>query len=877
MIEVNANSLKWAYQKLKNYIYYTSPASYLKDKIINFEKSLQTDTFAKMTGQLRGLFSKKHNMLSGKRISYLIYPKKDGVRGDNGQITVYNFNVFIDMPLEFYLVDILFTLNLFENIESSECSFGNDFDKRLWAIKNGNQDGNILENKLLFANFHSQYKLWKDKVYKYLDGPAKNENKIIVKMDFTRSYYNVYFDINEFLNNHIRENRDNPIYEFEKNLYRYYSKILDNLIPNDAQRIKNHVHLPIGLFSSACIFNLLLEDFDRQMEKICDVYARYVDDLLMVIPDDHIETSKIIDSKFGDIFRCSDIYDNKYILKTALSNNSTYILNNSKIKFIYRRAGYPLSSLKTKINKIISPSMDVVEEMDFNEDDFDEYSMYRHDYLKRLINSIDSRKDEKYEQVRNLADSDLINLYGCWRNLLEFDRGLFEERIDGTISDVKIEHITSEELLNAENKLKTALRLEFDFAKNEDKRYEKYLLCDISQDRIIEHINKIDSDETDELYPLVTTFDEITFYYTKKSGQIDENMIAHAIDLYKKINGFSISNLCEIKNIGKINLIGRNDTSVTDCKSVKIAVANMNFSLADLIKTDIAGIFPEAYNLKKFKRLIRQAKYAGASMILFPEFSLPANCALEIAKYCRQIGISIITGLTHIILDNKLVNCTLIRDNELDLTLLKWKNYFPSSERKFCLEKNYGYQEAKIPYYIVIDNGVYKYSTMTCYEATSIKDRALLCDKIEILFMPVFNKDTYYFSNIVSSFVRDASCFVAQSNANIYGDSRISGPYSHVFMDIVKLKGGLNNYFVIGEVDFKALRSQNLKYHKIDQNFYDASDNPSLYRPVEEDNGESQYNKIKPLSAGQNRFEERRNNNLDCPLEDVEVDGSEEI
>lgn len=875
MIEINANSLKWAYQKLKNYIYYTSPASYLKDRIINFEESLKEDTFVEMADDLCNIFSKNINMLSWQGISYLIYPKKDGVRGDNGQLTVDNFNVFIDMPIKFYLVDILFTLNLFENInETSECSFGNDFDNRLWEIKNGDRAGNILENKLLFANFHHQYSLWKDKIYNYLDGPAKNENKIIVKMDFTRSYYNVYFNINAFLTKHINDNINNPIYNFEKNLYRYYTKILDSLIPYNKAPINNYVHLPIGLFSSACIFNILLEDFDKQMEKICDVYARYVDDLLMVIPDDKEGSANIIEDKFGSVF---SFLDNKYVVKTSFSNNSSYELNSRKIKFIYRRAGYPLNSLKAKINKIIKPSMDVVEEMDFHENDFDEYSMYKHDYLKSLIKSIDSREDEKYEQVRNLSDSDLINLYSCWKNLLELDSDCFKERIVGAISQVKIKNIFDGELLNAEKKLKTALRFEFNFANNKDKIYDKFLLCDIGQERIIEHIKKIDSKETDELYPLVTTFDDITFYYTRELSYIGEDLITNAISLYKQINGFGINKSCEIKESGKITLIGKQDHSGTYKGRVKIAVANMNFSIDDLKQTDIDGLFPKSYSLKIFKRLIKQAKYGGASIILFPEFSLPENCALEIAKYCRTIGISIITGLTHVKLKDKLANCVLIRDDELDITLLKWKNYFPKSEKEFCLSASYGYQEPQDPYYIVIDNGLYKYSTMTCYEATSIKDRALLCDQIEILFMPVFNKDTYYFSNIVSSFVRDASCFVAQSNANIYGDSRISGPFSHIFMDIVKLKGGLNNYFVIGEVDFDALRSQNVQYHKMDNKLYEASDNPSLFTSTKEGNNKSQYNKIKPLSAGKNRYNERRNNNLDCPLDNVWEGGDEEI
>ena len=138
---------------------------------------------------------------------------------------------------------------------------------------------------------------------------------------------------------------------------------------------------------------------------------------------------------------------------------------------------------------------------------------------------------------------------------------------------------------------------------------------------------------------------------------------------------------------------------------------------------------------------------------------------------------------------------------------------------------------------------------MTCFEATCLQDRALLCDKINLLYMPVYNRDTSYFSSIISSFVRDASCFVAQSNANDYGDSRITGPYNSLYLDIVKLKGGINNYIVIGEIDFDEVRNQLLEHHKTDV----TSTSPEKT---------TETKKVKPLSAGQNRRARRKHNGI---------------
>ena len=153
---------------------------------------------------------------------------------------------------------------------------------------------------------------------------------------------------------------------------------------------------------------------------------------------------------------------------------------------------------------------------------------------------------------------------------------------------------------------------------------------------------------------------------------------------------------------------------------------------------------------------------------------------------------------------------------------------------------------------------------MTCFEATSIHDRALLSDKIEVLYMPIFNKDTFYFSNIVSSFVRDASCFIAQANSNQFGDSRISGPFRQVKIDIAKLKGGLNNYFVIGDIELGAVCEKNVKGMDL-EDCIDNNDCFEIYNDEEFQTKLTTFKEIdvKPLSAGYNRYNIRRGNGLD--------------
>lgn len=192
------------------------------------------------------------------------------------------------------------------------------------------------------------------------------------------------------------------------------------------------------------------------------------------------------------------------------------------------------------------------------------------------------------------------------------------------------------------------------------------------------------------------------------------------------------------------------------------------------------------------------------------------------------------------------------------------QNYLFLADSVFCFENNVGFLEPSTPYYFIFDNVRYKYSTMTCFEATCIQDRALLSDKIEVLYMPVFNKDTFYFSNIVSSFVRDASCFIAQANSNEYGDSRISGPFGQIKIDIAKLKGGINNYFVVGDIDLGLIHEKNRVTTKLELsmdfcNSFDDYDKEGYKEELEKFNAVA----VKPLSAGHKRCQVRKENGLE--------------
>ena len=96
---------------------------------------------------------------------------------------------------------------------------------------------------------------------------------------------------------------------------------------------------------------------------------------------------------------------------------------------------------------------------------------------------------------------------------------------------------------------------------------------------------------------------------------------------------------------------------------------------------------------------------------------------------------------------------------------------------------------------------------MVCSELTNIRYRAALRGKVDALFVPEWNQDTETFNALVESTALDIHAYIIQCNDRQYGDSRIRAPYKESWQrDILRVKGGVTDYCVIGEIDILALR-----------------------------------------------------------------------
>ena len=216
--------------------------------------------------------------------------------------------------------------------------------------------------------------------------------------------------------------------------------------------------------------------------------------------------------------------------------------------------------------------------------------------------------------------------------------------------------------------------------------------------------------------------------------------------------------------------------------------------------------------------LLKIAEKNRAKIVIMPELYLPISWLSDVSNFARKAGFTIVTGLQYIRNNTKIFNLIAnmqpfytskdIKYRNLFTHIREKYNYSPIEIKKFKLDNS-------VKDWVTIHNlyGQYKYSNRLCYELTNINSRTLLKNKVELIFIPEFNKDINYFSDIIEATVRDNMCFVVQSNTSKYGDSCIIGPYKTEQKYILKIKGGKNNNMLVEDIEIGEL----IKYKQLIQ------------------------------------------------------------
>ncbi|MEZ8141377.1 RNA-directed DNA polymerase [Enterovibrio sp. FF113] len=216
--------------------------------------------------------------------------------------------------------------------------------------------------------------------------------------------------------------------------------------------------------------------------------------------------------------------------------------------------------------------------------------------------------------------------------------------------------------------------------------------------------------------------------------------------------------------------------------------------------------------------------------VVFPECSLPRKWALNIARKLASNGISLICGIEYHSLQNGF-----IRNDCLVSLTTYWPGYntsflftqpkiLPAHDEKRALDskklhlyKPKGHKES-LPIY---KHGEFHFGIIICSDLTNPANRLHFQGKLDTLFVLAWNKDINTFSFLVDSAAHDIHTYVVQVNNRAYGDSRVRAPYKEAHLrDIVRLKGGVEDYFVVAEIEYINLR----KFHN--------EDNNGIFKPV---------------------------------------------
>ncbi|MGV3680538.1 MAG: RNA-directed DNA polymerase [Acidovorax sp.] len=224
----------------------------------------------------------------------------------------------------------------------------------------------------------------------------------------------------------------------------------------------------------------------------------------------------------------------------------------------------------------------------------------------------------------------------------------------------------------------------------------------------------------------------------------------------------------------------------------------------------------------EFNRLINRIlkEQKRPDYIVLPELSVPLRWALRAARKLATNGISLLAGVeyhrdrvTRKLRNDCLVSLTTFWPGYASSIVVLQPKFEPAHGERLALKallkktsvlhKPVGAMSKPTLYG---HRGFY-FSPLICSDLTNISHRHDLRGAVDALFVLEWNPDTKTFASLVESAANDIHAFVIQANNRKYGDSRIRAPASEDYArDVVQVKGGVSNYYVLGEIDYKQLR-----------------------------------------------------------------------
>lgn len=409
MIQFQADEIRNAYLKFKSHVYYDSTELFQRKQIAIFETGLDENDFLGFDSiykidkdwfaQWDNIsFDEKFEVIANKlteynnspkffdhflkKIDIIPLPKKfttppSQIEAPDNFITnqreddkyeIDKVTLFIEMPVELHIICVLWLMYYGYQLDKSLND--NCLGNRLILNKNKSA---IIGGSGLFRPYYGQYQKWRDNAVeeakKRLD---KKENVAIINLDIKDYFYSVRLNFEKIEEECGISTNSNLHIIFKKIHEIYTAKLIEKEFPHSkiGEQLNGRSILPIGLTSSYVLANWYLTSLDKRVEqKIRPIYfSRYVDDILIVIPNPDFNFNK----------------------------NET----SDKIKFSFNR----YKNIQNKVNELIS-----FEEYDLtNVERFILETFYP---IVTLINFPDELKSPNEKQTRIFSLTDIPNCF----------------------------------------------------------------------------------------------------------------------------------------------------------------------------------------------------------------------------------------------------------------------------------------------------------------------------------------------------------------------------------------------------------------------------------------------------------------------------------
>jgi len=227
---------------------------------------------------------------------------------------------------------------------------------------------------------------------------------------------------------------------------------------------------------------------------------------------------------------------------------------------------------------------------------------------------------------------------------------------------------------------------------------------------------------------------------------------------------------------------------------------------------------------ERYNRLVRLANAIVCAphkpdYVVFPELSIPRRWLSGLAHHFLRARISLIVGPEYqrVVPEpaSFVVNeaCLFLTDDRLGYSswcAIQQRKGLPAHQERDELRQKFNLSLA--PPDSRADKHVYQhfgfsFGLLICSELTDIRFREMLRGKIDALFILCWNQDLDSFASLVEASCLDIHTFVVLANNRKFGDSRVRGPFKDAWRrDLVRVKGGLDDFFVVTELDINELR-----------------------------------------------------------------------